>query len=416
MSRSAWSVLIFFAGISLLSCNRQPSSPKSEKHTLVAVSEHPKPDLDQFGLPIDSMDVSEYTVRRNESLYEILRKRDFSPQQIYRITRKGKGLFNARDLKPGQKYYLYTSADSNRVERMVWQPSQLDYVVFDWEDSLRVFRGEKQLTTKIHDASGVIESSLYETLQDEQISPLLAYKLSDIFAWEIDFFRLRKGDRFKVIYEQQYVDGKPYGLGHILAARFEHRGEEYNAYLFQNGSKTGYYNADGNSVQKALLKAPLRYSYISSGYSNNRYHPVLHRRMAHHGVDYAAPRGTPVHSVGDGTVVTAAYVGPNGNMVKVRHNGTYTTTYIHLSRYAKGIRRGVHVRQGQTIGYVGTTGRSTGPHLDYRIFKHGHPVNPMTIKLPPSKSVKDGYAEAFSDVRSKLDRMLKDIRYKETIL
>lgn len=409
-------ILLSLAGLSLFSCENQPAEKKPEQSSVVKVSAPAAPVLDQFGLPVDSMDVKKYSIQRNESLYEILRKQDFSPQQIYRVTQKGKGVFDARDLKPGQKYFLYTSADSSRVERLVWQPSPLNYVVFDWEDSLRVFRGQKQVKTRIHEASGVIQSSLYETLQDEQASPLLAYKLSDIFAWEIDFFRLREGDRFKVIYEQQYVDGKAYGLGRVLAARFEHRGEEYNAYLFQNGEKTGYYDAEGKSVQKALLKAPLRYSYISSGYSNNRYHPVLHRRMAHHGVDYAAPTGTPVHSVGDGSVVTAAYVGPNGNMVKVRHNGTYTTTYIHLSRFAKGIRRGVHVKQGQTIGYVGTTGRSTGPHLDYRIFKHGHPVNPMTIKLPPSKSVKDSYADSFSDVRSKLDRMLNGISYKETIL
>lgn len=371
---------------------------------------------DEFGITVDSLQFKDFKVKRNQSLYEILRNRDFSPRDVYDLSRAAKSVVNIKKIKPGQRYRVYRTKDSTaKVRQMVWQPNPVDYVVFDWSDSVHVYERHKKVTTRLRTASGVIQSSLFETLQQEDLSPMLAIRLSEIYAWEIDFFRIFPGDRFKVIYEEKMVDGKKLGMGKILAAVFQNRGRTYRAFRFDNGEKDGFYDQDGKSIQKALLKAPLKYSYISSGYSNNRYHPILHKRMAHRGIDYVAPYGSPVHSVGDGTVVYAGYDGPNGNKVKIRHNSTYTTTYIHLKGFAKGVRRGAHVKQGQTIGYLGNTGRSTGPHLDYRLYVNGVARNPRTIDLPPSKSVPDSLMPSYSEVSTRFQQTFDQIKYPNQV-
>ncbi|MDR8393190.1 peptidoglycan DD-metalloendopeptidase family protein [Aliifodinibius sp. S!AR15-10] len=406
--------LILSTGI-FISCNNQQSPQKmaqDEELKADTISTQPvKINYDSFGFPFDSARVSDYKVKRNESLYEILARYEVSPQQIYSITRKANDVVNLRSFRPGQNYRIYASADSNsQISRMVWQPSPVDYVVFDWQDSLKVYKEKKEITTKRVGASALITSSLYEAMMEQKLSPLLANKLSEIYAWEIDFFGLRDGDSFKVFYEQKFVDGDFFGTGEILAAEFTHRGETHKAFKFENEEIDGYFDEEGNSVQKALLKAPFNYSQrISSGFSHNRFHPVLKRRMPHYGVDYAAPHGTPVLSVGDGTVTEAQYRGANGNIVKIRHNSTYRTAYLHLSGFANGIRRGATVEQGQVIGYVGRTGRVTGTHLDYRIYKNNRPVNPLTVDLPASRSVPGESMDQFIQVKSYLAQMLYQI-------
>jgi len=207
-------------------------------------------------------------------------------------------------------------------------------------------------------------------------------QLSEIYAWTIDFFGLQNGDRFKVIYEEQYVDSATLGIDRILAASFYSEGKIYYAIPFKQDGKEDFFDEEGNSLRKAFLKAPLRFSHISSRFSNSRYHPILKIRRPHHGVDYAAPTGTPVHAIGDGKVIAKGYNGQSGNRVKIRHNSIYTTAYSHLSRYGKGIHVGAMVKQGQVIGYVGKTGLATGPHLDFRFYKYGKPVDPLKVKAP----------------------------------
>jgi len=400
-------------GFLVIGCDSQEAVKQAAKKESISEKnslEKAEVQRDMFGLPVDSMAVTDYTVKRNESLYLILDKLDFSPQKIYSITQQARKVLDIDNLKPGQQYRTYTSSDSTSdIARMVWQPNKLEYVVFDGlQDSLEIYRAARPLTNKLALASGSVSSSLYQTISDEGASPLLAYKLANIFAWQIDFFGLRDGDSFKVLYDKQYIRDDYFGIGDVLAAQFTHRGETYRAYKFTQGQTDGYFTRDGKSVEKALLKAPFEFSQrISSGFSKNRYHPILKERRPHHGIDYAAPHGTPVLSVGDGTITRARYDNGNGYFVKIKHNGTYETAYMHLSDFANGIREGVTVEQGQVIAYVGSTGLSTGPHLHYTLYKNNRPVNALAIDLPSSASVPDSLMDEFKKVRDSLDQQLR---------
>lgn len=343
--------------------------------------------LDEYGLDEQAL-VKEARVKRNESLYTILSEFDVEPQVIYEIDRAAKGVYRTNTLRVGQNYSLYANTQKNDVDRMIINLNALEYVVIDWGDKISVNRGQKEITTVVEETSGIITSSLYESLQEANVTTLLGAKLSEIYGWQVDFFRLQKNDSYKVVYELQLVDGELFDVGQVLAASFTHKGNEYKAFYYDSGEQIGYYDEEGNALQKALLKAPFKYSQrISSGFSHNRFHPVLHKNMPHYGVDYAAPLGTPVLATGDGEVIEAQYRGANGNIVKIKHNSVYTTAYLHLNGFASGVRKGVKVRQGQVIGYVGRTGRVTGVHLDYRIYKNDQPVNPLRIELPPTKSL-----------------------------
>ncbi len=368
------------------------------------------PTFDKFGIKIDSVEVQEHIVKRNESLYLILDKFDFSPQEIYAITQEASNFIDFNQIKPGQRYRAYVSADSAQdVSHILLQKNPIDYIVLDWQkDSLQIYQASQPLTTKTVAASGTIDNSLYQTISSQDGSQLLTNRIANIFAWQINFFGLRSGDSFEVLYNKQFIDDSYYGIGDIKAARFTHRGESYQAYKFNHGDIKGYFNEKGESVQKALLQAPFKFSQrVSSNFSRSRYHPVLKKRVPHYGVDYAAPPGTPVLAVGDGTVTEARYRGANGNIVKITHNSTYRTAYLHLRGFARNIERGVKVEQGQIIGYVGSTGRATGPHLHYSLYRNDRPVNSRTVDLPSSESVPDSLMDVFAEVRDSLKRELK---------
>jgi len=402
-------ILIF---VTACEADKDKSAPPEDKKNISLQNDFAK--YDSFGFRIDTAVVEDYRIKRNESLYFILQQNGFSPAEIFSIVREAEGIINDYDLKPGQFYRTYRAPETEKegagIYRLVLQPAVQEYIVFDFTDSLEIFKSEKEISFQDRSVAATIQNSLYETMNKKDISPMLAYRLSEIFAWQIDFFSLRNGDTFKMIYEEKYVDDSYYNIGEIKAVEFIHRGESYFAYRFEAGEDTGYYDEKGNSVQKALLKAPFKYGQrISSGFSHSRFHPVLKRRTPHYGVDYAAPHGTPVLSVGDGTVTEARYSGASGNMVKVRHNKTYQTAYLHLNDFAKRIRKGARVNQGQIIGYVGKTGRVTGTHLDYRIYKNGRPVNPLTVDLPASESVPDSLKDAFMRVRKQYDEKLNTI-------
>jgi len=372
----------------------------------------PEPRL-KFGLPVDSFYVEEGRIKPNQNLSDILTKYGVNMVRIDRLAKNSKDTFDVRKMKSGNRYFVFQTPDSlKKVEYLVYEKSPVEYVVFELNDSLKTFLGEKEIKTELKLKTGVIESSLWNTMADNNLNPVLALELSDIYAWTIDFFGIRKGDRFRVIYEEQYVDSQSIGIGTIHAVQFDHMGQPNYAFRFFQDGRFDYFDEKGNSLRKTFLKAPLRFSRISSRFSHSRFHPVLKIRRPHYGIDYAAPRGTPVHSIGDGNVVAKGYQKRGGgNYLKIKHNSVYTTTYMHLSRFAKRIAPGIRVKQGQVIGYVGSTGLATGPHLDFRITKNGHPVDPLKVKAPPVEPVKKGNIPDFTAVKDSLMNQLNRIRW-----
>jgi len=255
--------------------------------------------------------------------------------------------------------------------------------------------GSKPITVDTVQTSGVINGSLWLTMIENNDDPNLAIELSEIYAWTIDFFGLYPNDSYKIIYEKMYADTQFVGIGNIIATSFNHLNTDHSAFYFEKDSVGDYFDEEGGSLRRAFLKAPLRFSRISSRFSYNRKHPILKIRRPHLGIDYVAAIGTPVHAVGDGIVISAGRKGQAGRTVTIKHNGTYSTQYLHLSRYGTGIRSGVRVMQGQIIGYVGSSGLSTGPHLDFRFYRNGKAIDPLKVKSPPVSPVNHDNMEQF---------------------
>lgn len=394
---------LVLAGLYLLS-NKQkdvPDEAKTEEHQIIDSTELEPVNL-KYGFPIDNFKVETNKVKRNQSLSTLLRQYDVSFSTIDKIARKAKKIFNVRKIKSGKEYsVLFTKDSIKNPEYFIYENTPVEYIVFDLRDTLHVYKGAKEIKYLKKQVSGDIESSLWNAMVNAEADPLLSIELSEIYAWTIDFFGIGKGDRFNIIYEEAFVDDKPIHDIKVLAANFIHHNTNNYAFAFTEGEKQGFFDEKGNSLQKAFLKAPLRYSRISSRFSNRRFHPVLKRYRAHHGIDYAAPTGTPVHTIGDGVIIKKGYQkNGGGNYIKIKHNSVYSTTYMHLSRFGKGMRTGVRVKQGQTIGYVGSTGLATGPHLDFRVFKNGSAINPLKMKSPPVAPVKEENKAAFEKLKN----------------
>lgn len=366
----------------------------------------------KYGLPIEQYNVKYDTLRPRQTLAEVLFSFGFTAQQIHTLVQCPDSIFDARRLRPGQACALLCAKDSATTPRyFVYEESVKEYVVFDLLNNYAAVRGKNPAEWRTAEVAGVVNSSLWVAMQESNASPQLAVLLSHIFGWSIDFFGIQKGDEFRLIYSQEYVEEKPLNNFRIEAASFRASDSTVYAIPFVQDGEELFYNADGNSLEGAFLKAPLDYYRISSRFSNSRFHPVLKRYRAHHGVDYAAPKGTPVYAVGSGKVIAKAYqAGGGGNYVKIRHNSTYVTTYMHLSRFAKGLKVGDAVKQKQVIGYVGSTGISTGPHLDFRVHDNGKPINPLTIKSQPKKPISEANKPAFNVVCDSLVGRLKGIR------
>ena len=358
----------------------------------------------------------EYKVHRGElesgqTLGAVLYLNHIDHGRIDQIVRASKGIFDFRKAKAGKKFTVLCSNDSiEKAQYFIYEMSSIDYVVFDIRDTIDVFLGQKEVEVKTREASGQIESSLWNSLVENKMSPALVMELSSIYAWTIDFFRIQKGDYFKVVYEEKYVEGEFIGIGRVYAALFNHANEDFYAFYFEEEENYGdYFDDEGAALRKAFLRAPLNYSRISSSFSKRRKHPVTGRIKAHLGTDYAAPTGTPILSTANGTVTEARYKRNNGNYVKVRHNSTYSTQYLHMSKIKSGIRPGVYVKQGEVIGYVGSTGLATGPHVCYRFWKNGRQVDPYKQKLPPSKPVKKENLEAYTMLKDSMMNVIQSI-------
>lgn len=357
-----------------------------------------------FGLPIDDFNISEGTVESGSTLSTILSNYGITPAQVDQLTKASQSVYDLKQIRAGHPYTMFLSPEEHaKLQYMVYEQDVTNYVVFSFvNDSISVKTDQKPITTIRSMDSAMISGSLWKTMVDNNIEPKLAMDLSEIFSWTIDFFALQEGDMFNVIYDRKFVDTVSIGSGKILGAWFEHNGKRYYAIPYEQDGKLSYWDEKGNSLRKNILKAPLKFSRISSKFSNGRMHPILRIRRPHHGVDYAAPSGTPVHAVADGTITMKGYGGGGGNTLKIQHSQGLMSGYLHLKGYAKGISKGKRVHQGDVIGYVGSTGLSTGPHLDYRIWKNGKAIDPLKIPSTPTEPIKKGELSQFNIIKERV--------------
>ena len=399
--------LLFF--ISTGKSNRTDESEIAENDTIAA----PQPVL-KYGMPIEEYVVKYDTLRPRQTLADVLYRFGFNAQQIYSLTQCPDSIFDARRLRPGQACALLCDKDSAETPHYcVYEESAKVYVTFDLMNNYRATRNTKPCKWHESEVAGKVNSSLWVAMEESGASPQLAVHMSHIFGWSIDFFGIQKDDEFRLVYAQEFVEDTPLNNYRILAASFCASGNMVYAIPFIQDGEELFYNNNGNSLEGAFLKAPLDFYRISSKFTNSRFHPVLKRYRAHHGVDYAAPTGTPVYAIGSGKVIAKGYqANGGGNYVKIRHNSTYTTSYMHLSRFAKGLKVGDTVKQKEVIGYVGSSGLSTGPHLDFRVYENGKPINPLTIKSQPKKPISEANKAAFDIVCDSLVTRLKNIPIK----
>jgi len=320
--------------------------------------------------------------------------------------------------KPVHMVYR-TVKRKKRASNLVYHINETDKLILGFKDSAYAFIHKTPLDTVRRSIYAHINQTLYHSILASNTSYELGIKMSEVFAWQVNFFRIDKHDFFKVVFDEYQVDGKAVEIGEIKAALFYHRGDSFYAFPYQKGKDDGYFDEAGQNLKKAFLKAPLKYSRISSRYTKRRFHPVQKRWKAHLGTDYAAPRGTPIRTVGDGKIIAASYTRGNGRYVKVKHNSKYTTQYLHMSRIAKGIKKGRRVKQGEVIGYVGSTGLATGPHLCFRFWDNGVQVDPFKIKAPPTTPVSKSNMEDFKKLakigRSELNQIQLSVSDSTTI-
>ena len=346
-----------------------------------------------MGFCPDSLEMREGKVRSGQYFSTLMTGLGLTQQEAYDITQVCGETFDVRALRVGQPYKAYYQ--DSQLRYVVYERDKATCVIFDCT-APQVWLYDKPVEVTERYADVTINSSLWNDMLKAGVSPLLIISLSDIYAWTIDFFALQKGDRFRVLYQEKRCDGEVIAVDTVKYAVFSHEGKDFPMVMYnQNDGGNIWWNEKGESMRKAFLKAPLNYTRVSSGFSYSRKHPVTRKVQPHTGVDYAAPTGTPVMTIGDGVVTSVKYEGAGGNTVRIKHNSVYSTAYLHLSKYAKGLKAGQRVRQGEVIGYVGSTGRSTGPHLDFRVWKNGSPINPLKMESPPAEPIKSANRDSF---------------------
>ena len=371
----------------------------------------------EFGFEIDNYKVSRDTIRPGDSFGEILINKKLSYPQIYKIVQTIKDSFDIRWLTAGKPYTILSTKDSlEQPLYFIYQPNKLNYVVIDFAnfDSIVAYNKKKPFKIVRKTTSGSINSSLSETMDQQGLPWELINQLSDIYAWTIDFSRLQQGDRFKIIYNERYIeDTLLVGIKSIDAAYFEHNNEEIYAFHFITDSlkvNPEFYDDNGNSLQRTFLKSPLRFSNISSRYNLKRRIAYYGNKVRpHKGTDFAAPVGTPIMATADGRVVKSSYTRGNGYYVKIQHNNSYSTQYLHMQKNGR-IKKGTYVKQGDVIGRVGMTGNTSGPHVCYRFWKNNRQVDPFKQKLPPGKPVSKNLKANFDNYILPLKTELNQIK------
>ena len=409
MNRHFPLLLLLLACCSVFSCKqKQAEAPELEPQDTV---QH----VYEYGICVDSLDVRHYEIKPGDNPAVIFSRLGFSALQADSIMRAASGVLDPTKLRAGMYYCTFTTQDTlETICYIGFAKTLTDYAVIDLtKRPIEAYTYNKPVTLKRRYVEGSISSSLWNVIADQGADPLLAIRISDVYAWQIDFFDVKEGDSFQIIYNEAYIDDTTaLGIASIEGAIFTHQGKAYQAFPFTQDSVHQFFDAEGNSLRKAFLKAPLDYYRITSRFSNARFHPILKRYRAHHGVDYAAPTGTPVKTIGDGTVIFKGWTNGGGNTVKIKHNSVYTTSYMHLSRYAKGLQVGKHVSQGDEIAYVGSTGLSTGPHLDFRVYKNGEAINPLDMEAPPSEPIRPELRDSFEVVKQQILMELDSLKLK----
>ncbi len=377
-------ILLFLIGSS---CNKT-------KNEIEPIEEETQLPVMEFGFNLTDYNVVRDTIKSGETFGLIMDKAGILPASVFSIINTVKDTIDVSRLRAGRPYTLLKSKDTlNQTEVFIYQPNRIDYTIISLKDSIYAYRKKLPITTKRKMASGIINSSLSQAMVESGLSQTLVHELSSVYQWTVDFFKLQKGDYFKIIYNENYINDTIFaGIESVEATLLNHYGKPYYGFKFTTDSINNisdYYDEKANTLRNFFLKAPLQYSRISSKYSNNRFHPVQKRWKAHLGTDYAAPHGTPIMTTANGVIERSGYSSGNGNYVKVKHNNTYSTQYLHMSKRAVNV--GQRVKQGDIIGYVGSTGLATGPHVCYRFWYNGKQIDPNSIKLPAAEPIEDHY-------------------------
>ena len=358
---------------------------------------------EKFGFDLSDFVMEAVDLKKGDILGSLLRYQGLSSNLIQEIEFKSKEVaFDTRSMRPGKKLYYVKEDECEEPIALVYEPSNLEYVVYDLREGVDIKLVEKEVSTCIEVSSGKVTGSLWNSLKGNNIDTRMISRLEDALASSVDFYHTQRGDEFRLIYEKKMVDGEQVGIGNLLAAYYKNSQGEFYSYYYENGEFKGYYDEQGRPSKAGFLKAPVKHVRISSSYNLTRFHPVLKKTIPHLGTDYAAPYGTPIIAVADGVIEAAAYTGGNGKFVKIKHDKTYQTQYLHMQTYAQGIRKGARVKQGQTIGYVGSTGLATGPHVCFRFWKDGRQVNPLRHKFDPPKPMNSSELPKFELVKTDL--------------
>lgn len=404
--------LLFLMMLALVACNDEEKDQAVNKE--VKKKELP-PVEKEYGFVLNDFEVVKDTIESGDSFGYIMDQNGVGHGKVFEISNKVKDTFNPARITAGKKYMILKAKDSARTpEYFIYENDKINYTVVALGDSIYAEKKKRPVTIKKREISGVITSSLSEAMQAQGLSNLLVYELSNIYQWSIDFFKLQKGDQFKMVYHEKYIDDTIFaGIDKVDAAVFKHSDKPFYAFRYLNDTVSGkpsFYDDEAKALQSFFLKAPLNYSRISSRFTKRRFHPVQKRWKAHLGTDYAAPHGTPIVSTANGRVIASSYTSGNGNYVKIKHNSKYTTQYLHMTKRA--VRNGETVKQGDVIGYVGSTGLATGPHVCYRFWVNGRQVDPYRQNLPSAKHIEEELKDEYFAYIKPLKDELEQIPYK----
>lgn len=369
----------------------------------------------KYGFVIDDFQVIEGKIETGTFLGSILNKQHVDYQSIDKLVKNARPVFDVRKFRPNKPYTILTKDSTAQAEYFIYEPSVFEYVVFHLKGDMEVTRIKREISTEIKTSAGLLKSTLWQAMLDNGMTIELADKMEDALQWSIDFHHLQKNDEFKLVYEEQSIDGKVVGVGKVEAAYYKTGINEYYSLAYKTETEDGYYDLEGRPMKSTFLKSPVKFSRISSHYNLNRFHPILKRHRPHFGTDYAAPYGTPILAVGNGVVSIASYTGGNGNYVKIRHDKVHETQYLHMQKFAAGIHAGAQVKQGQVIGYIGSTGLATGPHVCFRFWKNGKQVNHLNLKFPPTKALEEKELPGYFKVRDQYLELLKQVDVPEVI-